>query len=56
VGAQGGDLEASARAAWNGDPASCLISSSRSILYADNPGRAAADVKSGINAVVGAPA
>ena len=25
VGAQGGDLEASVRAAWNGDPASCLV-------------------------------
>jgi orotidine-5'-phosphate decarboxylase len=56
VGAQGGDLEASARAAWNGDPASCLISSSRSILYADSPGRAATELKDGINTVVGAPA
>ena len=54
VGAQGGDLEASVRAAWNGDPASCLISSSRSILFADNPARAAADMKAEINAVVGA--
>ena len=56
VGAQGGDLEGSARAAWNGDPASCLISSSRSVLYADSPARAAAALKADINAVVGARA
>jgi orotidine-5'-phosphate decarboxylase len=54
VGAQGGDLEGSVRAAWNGDPASCLISSSRSVLYAESPSRAAAALKSEINAVVGA--
>jgi orotidine-5'-phosphate decarboxylase len=56
VGAQGGDLEGSVRAAWNGDPASCLISSSRSVLYAKSPAQAAAALKAGINAVVGAPA
>jgi orotidine-5'-phosphate decarboxylase len=56
VGAQGGDLEGSVRAAWNGDPASCLVSSSRSVLYANNPARAAAAVKAEINAVVGARA
>jgi orotidine-5'-phosphate decarboxylase len=56
VGAQGGDLEGSVHAAWNGDPASCLISSSRSVLYADHPGRAAATVSAQINAVVGARA
>ncbi len=54
VGAQGGDLEGSVRAAWNGDPASCLVSSSRSILYADNPERAAATMKAEINALIGA--
>ncbi|HVC77283.1 MAG TPA: orotidine-5'-phosphate decarboxylase, partial [Candidatus Micrarchaeaceae archaeon] len=54
VGAQGGDLEGSVRAAWNGDPASCLVSSSRSILYAVNPARAAAAMKDEINAIVGA--
>ena len=37
IGAQGGDLEASLRAAWNGDPAACLVSASRSILYASDP-------------------
>jgi orotidine-5'-phosphate decarboxylase len=56
VGAQGGDLEGSVRAAWNGDPASCLVSSSRSILYADSPARAAAAMKAEINAIVGARA
>jgi orotidine-5'-phosphate decarboxylase len=56
VGAQGGDLEGSVRAAWNGDPASCLIASSRSILYADNPARAAAAMQAEINAIVGAVA
>jgi orotidine-5'-phosphate decarboxylase len=54
IGAQGGDLEGSVRAAWNGDPASCLVSSSRSILYADNPARAASAMKAEINAIVGA--
>ena len=56
VGAQGGDLEGSVRAAWNGDPASCLVASSRSILYADSPARAAAAMKSEINAIAGARA
>ena len=56
VGAQGGDLESSARAAFNGDPASCLISSSRTVLYANNPSRAAATLRAEINAVVGARA
>jgi orotidine 5'-phosphate decarboxylase subfamily 2 len=56
VGAQGGDLEGSVRAAWNGDPASCLIATSRSVLYAESPARAAASVRAEINAVVGARA
>ena len=38
VGPQGGELEASVLAAWNGDPASCLVNSSRGILYAADPG------------------
>jgi orotidine-5'-phosphate decarboxylase len=54
VGAQGGDLEGSVRAAWNGDPASCLIASSRSVLYAESPAQAAEAIKGEINAVVGA--
>ncbi|HEY6876246.1 MAG TPA: orotidine-5'-phosphate decarboxylase [Candidatus Dormibacteraeota bacterium] len=52
VGAQGGDVGASVRAAYNGDPASCLISSSRAILFDRNPSRAAAGIQSEINAVI----
>ena len=54
VGAQGGDLVASVKAAFNGDPASCLVSSSRSVLYADQPGREASKLREEINSVVGA--
>ena len=54
IGAQGGDLEGSVRAAWNGDPASCLVSASRSVLFAEKPSREAAKLKEEINAVVGA--
>jgi orotidine-5'-phosphate decarboxylase len=53
VGAQGGDIGASVRAAYNGDPASCLISSSRAILFDRSPARAAAAIQSEINSVVG---
>jgi orotidine-5'-phosphate decarboxylase len=56
VGAQGGDVEASVRAAWNGDPASCLVSASRSVLYAHDPAAEAAALKSQINAAAGARA
>lgn len=45
VGAQGGDLEAALRAGWNGDEASCLISASRSVLYAADPTRAARELR-----------
>ncbi len=54
IGAQGGDLEASVRAAWNGDAASCLIASSRSVLYAEDPGAAARELKEAINSVLAA--
>ena len=54
VGAQGGDLVASVKAAFNGDPASCLVSSSRSVMYADRPGEEASRLKDEINSVVGA--
>ncbi len=54
VGAQGGDLEGSVRAAWSGDAASCLISVSRSVVFAEKPGHEAARLKDEINAVVGA--
>ena len=54
IGAQGGDLEAAVRAAWNGDEASCLIASSRSVLYAEDPGAAARELKEAINSVLAA--
>ncbi len=54
IGAQGGDLEGSVRAAWNGDSASCLVSASRGVLFAEKPAREAARIKGEINAVVGA--
>jgi orotidine 5'-phosphate decarboxylase subfamily 2 len=52
VGVQGGDLERAVRAAWNGDEASCLVNVSRSILFADQPGREAARVREAIGAVL----
>ena len=53
VGAQGGDVEAAVRAAWNGDPASCLIAASRSVLYARSPAGEAAALRAQINAAAG---
>jgi len=53
VGAQGGDVEAAVRAAWNGDPASCLVASSRSVMYAQSPSAAAAELRSQIKAATG---
>ena len=52
VGAQGGDLERSVRAAWNGDEASCLVAVGRTVLYADDPAREAAALKAAINSVL----
>jgi orotidine-5'-phosphate decarboxylase len=56
VGAQGGDVESSVRAAWNGDPASALVSSSRSVMYAKSPAREAESLKRQVNAAAGARA
>ena len=53
VGAQGGDVEAAVRGAWNGDSASCLVAASRSVLYAKSPSREAAALQAQINAVTG---
>lgn len=36
VGRQGGDVEAAVRAAYNGDPASCLIGVAGAIMYAED--------------------
>jgi len=49
VGAQGGDVEAAVRAAFNGDPASCLVAASRSVMYAASPAREAAALRAQIN-------
>ena len=54
VGAQGGDLEGSVRGAWNGDRASTLVSSSRSVMYAKSPAQEAEELKRQINVAVGA--
>jgi orotidine-5'-phosphate decarboxylase len=54
VGAQGGDVEGSVRGAWNGDRASALVSSSRSVMYATSPAREAETLKRQINAAAGA--
>src|SRR5690349_2211262 len=56
VGAQGGDVDAAVRAAWNGDPASCLVAASRSVLFAADPAAEAARLKEQINAAAGARA
>ena len=53
VGAQGGDVDAAVRAAFDGDPASCLVSASRSVLFAATPSREAAALKAHINAAAG---
>jgi orotidine-5'-phosphate decarboxylase len=53
VGAQGGDVDAAVRAAFNGDPASCLVAASRSVIFAASPGREAAAVRAQINAAAG---
>ncbi len=52
IGAQGGDLEASLRAAWNGDPAACLVNASRSILYAADPGAEARALRDRMRSVL----
>jgi orotidine-5'-phosphate decarboxylase len=56
VGAQGGDVEGSVRGAWNGDRASCLISSSRGVMYAKSPAHEAEALKQQVNAAAGVPA
>jgi len=50
VGAQGGEVQAAVRAAWNGDFASCLVAASRSVIYAASPAAEAARLKAEINA------
>ncbi|HEX6548143.1 MAG TPA: orotidine-5'-phosphate decarboxylase [Candidatus Dormibacteraeota bacterium] len=54
VGPQGGDLEGAVRAAWTGDEASCLVSVSRAVLYAEDPDAEAHKLKQAINSVLAA--
>ncbi len=54
VGAQGGDLERALSACAGGRRGSCLVSISREILYADQPGRAAAEFAARIRGVLAA--
>jgi len=54
VGAQGGEVEGSVRGAWNGDRASTLVSSSRSVMFAKSAAHEAEALKRQINAAVGA--
>src|SRR5437899_12820186 len=49
VGAQGGDVEAAVRAPWNGDPASCLVSPSRSVVDGTRPARQTAALNARVN-------
>lgn len=48
IGAQGGDLEATVRAGLRSDGLGLLLSSSRAILYADDPAEAARQTRDAI--------
>src|SRR5262249_6908760 len=50
IGQQGGDVESTVRAAFNGDPASCLIAIAGAIMYADDQRTAAASWRDRIRA------
>ncbi len=52
IGRQGGDVESTVRAAFNGDPASCLIAVAGAIMYADDPRLAATSWRDRIRAAV----
>ena len=52
IGRQGGDVEAAVRAAFTGDPASCLIAVAGAILYADDPRDAAMSWRDRVRRVV----
>lgn len=49
VGAQGGDVEATVKAGINEDKRGLIISSSRGIIFADNPGEEAKKLRDEIN-------
>ncbi|MFW5748247.1 MAG: orotidine-5'-phosphate decarboxylase, partial [Chloroflexota bacterium] len=49
IGAQGGDIEATVRAGQTADGLGLIINASRSIIFSENPGRVAADLRDAIN-------
>lgn len=51
VGAQGGDLDKALRAGLSGKEGHVLVPVSRSIIFADNPGKAAKDLQNKINEI-----
>ncbi|MGI4829760.1 MAG: orotidine-5'-phosphate decarboxylase [Janthinobacterium lividum] len=51
IGAQGGDIEATVRAGLRADGQGLILSSSRAILYSNDPAAAARDTRDAINAV-----
>lgn len=51
IGAQGGDLEAVLEVGLNSQSQGLIINSSRSIIFSENPGQAAAKLKQQINCV-----
>lgn len=51
VGRQGGDVEATVRAAYTGDPVSCLVAVAGAVMYAEEPRLAALDWRDRIRLV-----
>ena len=49
VGAQGGDVEATVKAGLNSKKLGLIISSSRGIIFAENPGEEAKKLRAEIN-------
>lgn len=52
IGRQGGDIESAVRAAFVGDPASCLVAVAGAIMYADDPRGAAVTLRDRMRRVV----
>lgn len=50
IGAQGGDIEATVRAGLRADGKGLIVASSRAIVYAEDPARAAQETRDAINA------
>lgn len=53
IGRQSGDVDATVRAAFTGDPASCLVAVAGAIMYADDPRAAAITWRNRIRAAAG---